>query len=471
MWTARRSPGSGTFYYDFGEDGVCPGKVKYTGFITDETGLRYAKIGVLSSGWNNVEGDDYYYFDPVSFYAIREGRHGIDGVPYDFRDYKLYDGYWVRSAQDGHLEFYWAGRKLCNTWFTLRDKTYHFDNNCRAATGAMLVKLSTGGASQMFVFDEAGVLQYAVESTGIYRVGDQAYYLVDGIAKIGLWAENGRYYYFSSAYTMTTGRRYVDANAAHGIVEPGYYEFGSDGAMFDQEFAAPQGVMTYYVMGKPYFAGAVRIDGKIYYAGEDGVMATGTCYVEKTNGLLAPGTYEFGEDGALIGPADTGVVATGACGEKAFWTLYDSGKLVISGSGAVQDYKSQLVTPWVSYRDSIKAIEIGAEITSIGRYAFSHLYEVKSIVFAEGSKVEKIDVTGFYYDFNVTAIVLPETVRSIGVLAFGNQYALKELYVPQGVSEIGANAFKSCRNLTLNVAEGTYAETYAKENNIPYTTR
>ena len=170
-------------------------------------------------------------------------------------------------------------------------------------------------------------------------------------------------------------------------------------------------------------------------------------------------------------PYVSNVIATGACGESATWTLYDSGKLVISGSGAVQDYKSQLVTPWVSYRDSIKAIEIGAEITSIGRYAFSHLYEVKSIAFAEGSKVEKIDVTGFYYDFNVTAIVLPETVRSIGVLAFGNQYALKELYVPQGVSEIGANAFKSCRNLTLNVAAGSYAEAYAKENNIPYTTR
>lgn len=458
------------FYYDFGEDGVCPGRAKYTGFISDETGLRYAKIGVLSSGWNNVDGD-VYYFDPANFYAIKDGRHGIDGVPYDFQDYKLYNGYWVRSAKDGHLEFYWAGRKLCNTWFTLRGQTYHFDANCRAATGTMLVKLSTGGESQMFVFDEAGVLQYAVESTGIYRVGGKAYYLVDGIAKIGLWEENGEYYYFCSSYTMTTGRRYVDKNAAHDIVEPGYYEFGSDGAMLDREFAAPQGQMIYYVMGQPYFAGAVRIDDKIYYAGENGVMATGRCYVEKTNGLLDEGTYEFGADGVLIGPADVTVVASGACGENAAWTLYDSGKLVIGGSGAVQDYKSQLVTPWVSYRDSIKAIEIGAEITSIGRYAFSHLYEVKSIVFAEGSKLEKIDVTGFYYDFHVTSVVLPETVTSLGTLAFGRMYELKELYVPQGVNSIADNAFQGFRNLTLNVAAGTYAETYAKENGIPYVTR
>ena len=462
--------GSGDFYYDFGTDGICAERVKYTGFIRDDIGLRYAKIGTLSSGWLDVDGD-YYYFDAETYYAISDGRHGVDGVPYDFRDYKLYNGYWVQSKQDGHLEFYWAGRKLCNTWFTLRGKTYHFDMNCRAATGTMLVKLSTGGSSQMYVFDDAGVLQYPVTSTGIYRVGDTAYYLVDGIAKIGLWEENGRYYYFNSAYVMTTGGRYVDANAAHGIVEPGYYSFGDDGAMFDREFAEVNGTVKYFVMGKPYYAGAVKIGGNIYYADQDGVMATGVHYVDKTNGLIQAGTYLFGEDGVLVGPGDASVVASGSCGENATWTLYDSGKLEIGGTGAVSDYESQLVTPWVGYRDQIKSIEIGAGITSIGRYAFSHLYECTSITFAEGSKLEKIEVTGFYYDFQVTSVVLPETVRSIGVLAFGNMYGLTDLYVPQGVSMIGDNAFRGSRQVTLSVAAGTYSETYAAANQIAYTTR
>lgn len=78
-------------------------------------------------------------------------------------------------------------------------------------------------------------------------------------------------------------------------------------------------------------------------------------------------------------------------------------------------HQGYIVQFYISDRD-------GAGITSIGRYAFSHLYECTSITFAEGSKLEKIEVTGFYYDFQVTSVVLPETARSIGVLAFGNMY-------------------------------------------------
>ena len=208
---------------------------------------------------------------------------------------------------------------------------------------------------------------------------------------------------------------------------------------------------------------------------EDGY--TGRTYCESCNfvvnwGTAIPaGTYLFGEDGVLVGPGDAAVVASGSCGENATWTLYDSGKLEIGGTGAVSDYESQLVTPWVGYRDQIKSIEIGAGITSIGRYAFSHLYACTSITFAEGSKLEKIEVTGFYYDFQVTSVVLPETVRSIGVLAFGNMYGLTDLHVPQGVSMIGDNAFRGSGQVTLSVAASSYAELYAVNQNIAHISR
>lgn len=208
---------------------------------------------------------------------------------------------------------------------------------------------------------------------------------------------------------------------------------------------------------------------------EDGY--TGRTYCESCNfvvdwGTAIPaGTCLFGEDGVLVGPGDAAVVASGSCGENATWTLYDSGKLEIGGTGAVSDYESQLVTPWVGYRDQIKSIEIGAGITSIGRYAFSHLYACTSITFAEGSKLEKIEVTGFYYDFQVTSVVLPETVRSIGVLAFGNMYGLTDLHVPQGVSMIGDNAFRGSRQVTLSVAASSYAELYAVNQNIAHISR
>lgn len=127
-------------------------------------------------------------------------------------------------------------------------------------------------------------------------------------------------------------------------------------------------------------------------------------------------------------------------------------------------HQGYIVQFYISDRD-------GAGITSIGRYAFSHLYACTSITFAEGSKLEKIEVTGFYYDFQVTSVVLPETVRSIGVLAFGNMYGLTDLYVPRGVSMIGDNAFRGSGQVTLSVAAGSYAELYAVNQNIAHISR
>ena len=259
--------------------------------------------------------------------------------------------------------------------------------------------------------------------------------------------------------------------------------FSGEGPQVDTESYKMAKDMISTVEGKAYYdawdGGHIRtaaaLPDQAATCTEDGY--TGRTYCESCNfvvdwGTAIPaGTYLFGEDGVLVGPSDAAVVASGSCGENATWTLYDSGKLEIGGTGAVSDYESQLVTPWVGYRDQIKSIEIGAGITSIGRYAFSHLYACTSITFAEGSKLEKIEVTGFYYDFQVTSVVLPETVRSIGVLAFANMYGLTDLYVPQGVSMIGDNAFRGSGQVTLSVAAGSYAELYAVNQNIAHISR
>ena len=65
------------FYYDFGEDGICAGQTKYTGLFQDGDVYRYAYIGVLSSGWQLVD-NEWYYFAGAK--CQRYGRHRRCGI-------------------------------------------------------------------------------------------------------------------------------------------------------------------------------------------------------------------------------------------------------------------------------------------------------------------------------------------------------------------------------------------------------
>ena len=45
---------------------------------------------------------------------------------------------------------------------------------------------------------------------------------------------------------------------------------------------------------------------------------------------------------------------------------------------------------------------------------------------------------------------------------------MTDICLPASILEIGADAFKDCHKLTIHAPAGSYAETYAKENNIPF---
>ncbi len=94
----------------------------------------------------------------------------------------------------------------------------------------------------------------------------------------------------------------------------------------------------------------------------------------------------------------------GKCGENAEYSLDTStGKLTISGTGAMYDYSSvaQIYSssaPWSGEkRKSVKSIEIAEGITNIGNYAFFYL--------------NKLDLH---------SVTIPASVKSIGKSAFDN---------------------------------------------------
>lgn len=76
-------------------------------------------------------------------------------------------------------------------------------------------------------------------------------------------------------------------------------------------------------------------------------------------------------------------VASGTCGENLTWTLAD-GVLTISGTGDMDDHKSELAEPWFDYATGIESVVIDSGVTSIGSYAFSYCTSLTEVTIPDG---------------------------------------------------------------------------------------
>lgn len=82
--------------------------------------------------------------------------------------------------------------------------------------------------------------------------------------------------------------------------------------------------------------------------------------------------------------------------------------------------------------------------------------------------VSKIGYHAFWSNHTLRSAVIPPSVTEIEALAFMNCSQLSAVSIPGSVKAIGTEAFAGCPNLTIHAPAGSYAEQYAKENNIPF---
>ena len=134
--------------------------------------------------------------------------------------------------------------------------------------------------------------------------------------------------------------------------------------------------------------------------------------------------------------------ASGDCNENVSWSLDDSGKLTISGTGAMPDYPFQSDIPWYDNKDQIITVEVGNGITKIGDHAFHSCTSLSSVTIP--ASVTSIGESVFAECTALTSLTIPDSVTSIGRIAFGGCESLRSAVIPAGVTSISDYLFADC---------------------------
>ena len=294
---------SGEFYYDFGDNGVCSGKVKYTGFLEKDDGWYYIAVGTESKGWQYID-DKYYYFDPDTGLAWYNKPYYIYSQTYLFDEKgMLLNGIWHNDGS-GTLYFYGPGAYK-RTWAEIEGNTYYFDEDGHRKEGISWFYLGqSNNPPTWYEFTNDGALIRVFNSTGLWEYDGKLYYLVNGVNQKGLVLVDGDYYYFNSTdYTAVSGRYWVSNTNGLGIGS-GYYDFDetthkmiiqTDDTEKKNGLVEENGGLYYYVDGVLTYAGLIEIDGSYYYINSSCKAVTGHYWVYKTNGLITEGYYDFDE--------------------------------------------------------------------------------------------------------------------------------------------------------------------------------
>ena len=206
---------------------------------------------------------------------------------------------------------------------------------------------------------------------------------------------------------------------------------------------------------------------------------------------------------------------SGKCGDNLTWTLKD-GTLTISGTGAMWDYSYYTNKSPSTWKEA-KCLILDRGITSIGSSAFHgcsgftggltipegvtsigwSAFEGCSgftggLTIPEGVTIiwwsafsgcsgftggltipERVTIIGEYAFSDCSGftggLTIPEGVTSIEKSAFKGCSGLNgNIYIPESVSDIRSYAFDGIANRIIYGTPGSYAETYANENNIPF---
>jgi hypothetical protein len=163
--------------------------------------------------------------------------------------------------------------------------------------------------------------------------------------------------------------------------------------------------------------------------------------------MTKPGEYNaYGNpnlSGSLIIPSNVEYLNTE-------YTVTEIGEYSLGGGGvtSVELPKTLTVIGGSGLRGltSVESIVIPASVETLGYELFKNCSNLKSVTFAEGSKITSLPQSAFE-ETGISTLVIPETVTSIGSFAFFRCPNLESIELPEGLTSLGWMAFGDDSNL------------------------
>lgn len=98
---------------------------------------------------------------------------------------------------------------------------------------------------------------------------------------------------------------------------------------------------------------------------------------------------------------------------------------------------------------SLTNVTIPSGVTGIGSGAFQNCYSLANVTISDG--ITDINSSVFYGCSALAVITIPDSVTNIGASAFQNCSSLTDITIPSGVTNIGGHAFANCYSLVKMV--------------------
>ena len=111
-------------------------------------------------------------------------------------------------------------------------------------------------------------------------------------------------------------------------------------------------------------------------------------------------------------------------------------------------------------------ITIPNSVTSIGSRVFRDCKSLTSVTIS--NSVKSIGGYVFCDCKSLTSVIIPNSVKSISSGAFWGCSNLTSITIPDSITSIANFAFYGCSSLTIHAKTGSYAEQFAKRNQIPF---